>query len=107
MTWVELFLVGWGCGGLSGKKVSQEEIQSKLSQARQGVETFGSTSTTTCSGRRSLFILMTWCGKVWFILPCNNTISEISLWWNFYSITYFEYLLQITFIDILVECACQ
>ena len=45
MTWVELFLVGCGCGGLSGKKVSQEEIQSKLSQARQGVETFGSTST--------------------------------------------------------------
>ena len=54
MTWVELFLVGCGCGGLSGKKVSQEEIQSKLSQARQGVETFGSTSTTTYSGK-SLF----------------------------------------------------
>ena len=54
MTWVELFLDGCGCGGLFGKKVSQEEIQSKLSQARQGVETFGSTSTTTYRGK-SLF----------------------------------------------------
>ena len=59
MTWVELFLVGCGCGGLSGKKVSQEEIQSKLSQARQGVETFG------CMGSPSTIVLCSTYDMVW------------------------------------------
>ena len=60
MTWVELFLVGGlvvGC--LVSKYGSKEEIQSKLSQARQGVETFG------CMGSPSTIVLCSTYDMVW------------------------------------------